>query len=90
MRRRLSDRPVASLPGIGPKTARWLGAIGIESEAGLRALGAAAAYRQLKQHEPQAVTLNALWAMHGALAGIPWASIPPDDKARLKHEVRDG
>ena len=86
----MSDRPVVSLPGIGPKTARWLGEIGIESEAELRAVGAAAAYRRLKQHEPQAVTLNALWALHAALTGIPWTSIPPDDKARLKHEVRDG
>lgn len=86
----MPDRRVASLPGIGLKTAGWLVAIGIESEAALRVVGAAAAYRQLKQHEPQAVTLNALWALHGALAGIRWTSIPPDEKARLKHAVREG
>ena len=86
----MSGRTPIALPGIGPRMAEWLCEAGIESESKLRSIGAAAAYARIKQQNPQAVTLNALWALHGAIAGIPWTSIPPEDKARLKREVRDG
>ena len=82
------DRPLTSLPGIGAKTAAWLREAGIRNEAEFRALGAAAAYCRLKRLNPQAVSLNALWALHGALAGIPWRAISPEEKQRLLDELR--
>jgi len=80
--------PVGSLPGIGSKTAGWLSEIGVRTEADLRALGAVNAYIRLKRAYPQRVTLNALWALHGALTGTPWHAIPPDEKHRLLNAVR--
>jgi DNA transformation protein len=82
------DRPLTSLPGIGAKTAAWLSDAGISSESELRALGAAAAYCRLKRRNPRAISLNALWALHGALNGVPWNAIPPEEKRRLLDEVR--
>jgi hypothetical protein len=34
------------------------------------------------------VTLNALWALHSALTGVPWNAISADVKQRLLAAVR--
>lgn len=43
------NRPVHRMRSLGPKSAAWLKAAGIETEGDLRALGAVAAYRRLKK-----------------------------------------
>ncbi|HYE00045.1 MAG TPA: TfoX/Sxy family protein [Alphaproteobacteria bacterium] len=78
------------MPGIGPVTAAWLEAVGIATAGELRALGAAGAYRRLKHRDPRGVSLNALWGLHGALAGVPWNRIDAATKARLLAEVAGG
>ena len=83
-------RPVSALKGIGPKTAAWLAEVGIGTVAELRAVGAAAAYRRLKHRDPKGVSLNALWALHGALEGIPWTQLDAAAKARLLEEAGEG
>lgn len=83
MRPMPASSPIASLRGIGPKTAAWLVAAGIETEAALRALGAVEAYRKLKANEPHRVSLNALWGLHAALEGIPWTAVDAGAKQRL-------
>jgi DNA transformation protein len=83
----MKSRPIHLLPGIGPVSAGWLKEVGIETEADLRALGAAAAYRRLKHWDPRRVSLNALWALHGALTGVPWNKIDAETKARLIAEA---
>lgn len=45
-------RAIADLPGIGPKTAAWLEAVDIATEAELREIGAVDAYRRLKHRDP--------------------------------------
>lgn len=84
----MTNRPLTSLPGIGPRTAAWLVEIGIPNEAELRALGAPAAYCRLKGHHPRSVSLNALWALQGAIDGIPWQAISAEEKERLVAEVK--
>ena len=81
------DRPIHLLPGLGPVMAGWLTEVAITTEAELRALGAAAAYRRLKHWDPKRVNVNALWGLHNALTGIPWTKIDADTKARLLAEV---
>jgi DNA transformation protein len=81
------SRPIHLLPGIGPISAGWLREVGIETEADLRAVGAAAAYRRLKHWAPKRVSLNALWGLYSALTGVPWNQIDAETKARLREEA---
>lgn len=81
------NRPLHLLPGLGPVTASWLAEVGIATEADLSAIGAAAAYRRLKHRDPKGVSLNALWALHSALTGVPWNQIDAETKARLREEL---
>lgn len=77
-----SPSPI-SLPGIGPKTTAWLADIGVHDVDSLRAVGAVEAYRRLRMASPQRVSLNALWALHAALLGVPWTSINAATKRQL-------
>jgi DNA transformation protein len=81
------SRPVTSLPNLGPKTARLLAEIGVETESDLRHLGAAEAYRRLKFQFGRQVSLNALYALAGALEGRDWRSFDAREKARLLEAV---
>jgi len=83
-------RALADLLNLGPKTAAWLADVGIGSEAELRRVGAVAAYRRLKHARPREVSLNALWALHGALIGEPWSKLDAATKARLRAAVAVG
>lgn len=81
------QRRLHLLPNLGPKTAARLAEVGIATEADLRALGAPAAYARLKHAFPRETSLNALWALHGALTGVPWTALDAATKARLKREA---
>ncbi len=82
-----SRQALADLLNLGPKTAAWLADVGITSPTELRRVGVVAAYRRLKHTRPREVSLNALWALHGALAGVPWNRIDAADKAQLRAAV---
>jgi len=45
-------------------------------------MGAVAAYLQVKQISP-AATLNLLWALEGALTGLPWQEVAREHRTRL-------
>lgn len=81
------SRPVASLRNLGPKTARLLAEIGVETESDLRHLGPVEAYRRLKFQFGRQVSLNALYALVGALEERDWRSFGADEKARLLKAV---
>lgn len=83
-----NDASIEQLSGIGPKTASWLREVGVETVAELRALGPVEAYRRLKFRSPRRISLNALWALYGALHGIPWNRIPAEVKERLLAEAK--
>ena len=85
-----ATRPVGTLAGIGPKTASWLADVDIRTEADLRRIGAVDAYRRLKHHDPKRTSLNALWGLHAALAGIPWTAIDGATKAALLAALKSG
>lgn len=73
-----------ALPNLGAKTGSRLQAAGIADTATLRLLGAAEAYRRLKAAFPRETSLNALWALAGAIDGRDWRSYTPAEKAALK------
>lgn len=78
--------PIEDLPNLGPVTRRWLADVGIEDEEALRDIGAVAAYVRLRFAQGR-VSLNALYALHGALRGIPWTAIGEEERAELRRAV---
>ncbi|WP_102798266.1 TfoX/Sxy family protein [Bowmanella denitrificans] len=72
---------LASLPGLGPKSARWLNESGIHSLAQLQAIGAIRAYAMVSAQRP--VSLNLLYALVGALEGRRWQDVAKQDRASL-------
>ncbi len=73
------------LQNIGEKSADWLLEAGYETPAQIQAAGAAQVYWHLRQR--QAVSLNMLWALQGALVGLHWARLPDEMKSALLEEV---
>ncbi|WP_119390419.1 TfoX/Sxy family DNA transformation protein [Taklimakanibacter lacteus] len=76
--------PVASLRNLGPKSARLLAEAGIRRIAELRLLGAAKAYRRVKDK----ASLNLLWAIAAGLEDRDWRTVTKAEKASLLAEVR--
>ena len=79
-------RELTQLANLGETTARWLEAVGVVTQKQLHTLGAVGAYRVLKGHG-YPVTLNLVYAVHGALNGLDWRRLPPAEKARLKAQA---
>lgn len=75
------------IKNMGPKTSQWLHEIGIDSIEDLEALGAVEAFRRLRASRPHQVSLNALWALQGAILNIHWNALPPDMKDELRAQV---
>jgi DNA transformation protein len=73
---------MVALPNLGPKSQEMLSRSGIHSEAQLRKLGAVAAYVQVLQTQPKA-SLNLLWALEGALTGLPWQEVARHHRTSL-------
>ena len=59
-----------------------LDAANIKTVAQLRKLGAVAAYAKVKQKDGRA-SLNLLWALEGALTGLPWQIVAREHRTSL-------
>lgn len=70
------------LPNLGPASQRMLAAAGIESIAQLRRLGSVAAYAKVKRSGARP-SLNLLWALEGALSGLPWQQVAREHRTSL-------
>ena len=73
---------IAELPNLGPKSKEMLATANIKTVAQLRKLGAVAAYAQVKQKNAKA-SLNLLWALEGALTGLPWQIVAREHRTSL-------
>lgn len=71
---RNADEPLTRLLNVGPKTARWLMSIGIATPAELRRVGAVAAFVKLRRAHA-GVSLNALYALVGAIEDLHWSEV---------------
>ena len=74
--------PIEHLPHLGPASRRMLAEAGVTSLAQLRALGAVAAYARVKRQNASA-SLNLLWALEGALSGLPWQQVAREHRTSL-------
>lgn len=79
--KRLSD-----LRNLGPKSEAMLAAVGIHTPAELAARGSLDAFIALKR-SGQSTSLNALWAIEGALTDRDWRQVIREDKLHLLTEL---
>jgi DNA transformation protein and related proteins len=73
---------LASLANLGPKSAEFLRAAGVETISDLQRLGSVAAYVSVREIEPKA-SLNLLWALEGALTGLHWREVAKEHRTSL-------
>ena len=76
------------LKNIGATTVGKLADIGITSVAQLEEVGAAEAYWRLRAQRD--VNVAMLWALQGALLGLPWYELPSEIKQALLEELASG
>lgn len=74
-----------TMKNIGAKTADRLIDVGIVSREQLEGLGAVAVFRRLRRLYPASRTM--LWALQGAIMGLPYYHIPPEIRAALLNEL---
>lgn len=73
---------IAGLQNLGPKSQSMLEAVGIESIEELQALGSVRAYARVQASGANA-SLNLLWALEGALTGLPWQVVAREHRLSL-------
>ena len=66
--------PLTGMRNLGPRTTQWLASIGITTPSRLRRVGPVAAYVRLKRAH-RGVSLNALYALVGAVEGLHWTEV---------------
>ncbi len=86
MKAQTSDRKIAELPNLGPKSAEMMAAIGITHESQLRALGSVAAFLRVREAGAKP-SLLLLYAIEGALTGQKWNELPLEVRATLDRKV---
>ena len=74
---------LTSMRNIGAEMARKLAAVGIRTPEELTEAGAKGAFFRLKTLYPS-VCLVHLYALEGAVRGVEFNELPPEDKADLK------
>ena len=73
---------LAELPNLGPKSQEVLLSVGIACVEDLRRVGAVAAYVKAKR-SGASVSLNLLWALEGAITGLPWQVVAREHRTSL-------
>ncbi|MCU0707554.1 MAG: GNAT family N-acetyltransferase [Pirellula sp.] len=81
------NEDLSGIPNLGPKSQQMLALAGITTFAQLRQLGAVAAYDLAEKAGGRNVSLNLLWAIEGALTGLPWQVVAREHRARLLLEL---
>jgi DNA transformation protein len=77
-----TEPSLADLPNLGPKSQQMLAAAGIPNLAQLRVLGSVVAFDRVKRSSSTA-SLNLLWALEGALTGLPWQTVAREHRTSL-------
>ncbi|MFO1321112.1 MAG: TfoX/Sxy family protein [Burkholderiales bacterium] len=78
---------IEKLRNIGPRSAKWLIAVGINTKKDLEELGAVNAFRLMRNHGYN-VTPVMLYALQGALMDVNWNRLPGKMKDDLRARAR--
>ncbi|WP_304452511.1 TfoX/Sxy family protein [Nocardiopsis sp. YSL2] len=81
---------ISELRNLGPASTRMLASVGVRTAEDLAEVGAAGAYRRLRDSGVPGLSRNLLWAMEGALLDIDWRALPPQVRAEVLAEVERG
>lgn len=73
---------LSQLANLGPQSQAMLRAAGIHSLEQLLRLGSVAAYAKVKRGGIKP-SLNLLWALEGALTGLPWQRVAREHRTGL-------
>lgn len=84
----MSEPELESLLNLGPRSVSMLRSAGITTLVELEELGAVEAYLMLKR-ENIPVSLNMLYAIHGALNNVHWNQLDRQERANLIMELDD-
>jgi DNA transformation protein len=79
----MNARTIAELQDLGPKSQAMLAAAGIVTVEQLQRLGSVRAYPKVKATGANNASLNLLWALEGALTGLPWQVVAREHKLSL-------
>jgi hypothetical protein len=79
--------PLTRAKNLGPVSARELGRLGIHTLEHLRELGWQEAALLWVDRFPSRVNLNAFRSLIGAIYGVDWNRIPPEEEARARRLV---
>lgn len=71
-----------TLRNLGPKSRAMLAGAGVASVEELRRLGSVAAFARVRRSGAHA-SLNLLWALEGALSGLPWQVVAREHRTSL-------
>lgn len=74
--------PVDVLRNLGPVSRQMLAQAGLHDEAALQTMGAVAAFARVRAVNAKA-SLNLLWALEGALSGLPWQVVAREHRTSL-------
>lgn len=78
---------LVELPNNGPPLAGDLRATGIDSGAGLRQLGAVAAWERIRRVNRERDCASSLLALEGAVRGLRWTTIDRAKRRRLSQHA---
>lgn len=79
---------LANQLNLGPKSQQMLALAGVTTLAQLQALGAVAAFSRVKRTGANA-SLNLLWALEGAILGLPWQEVARSHRTSLLLALED-
>lgn len=78
----MPDQTLSELKNLGPKSQLIMAQVGITSLEHLKAAGSIAAFAMARRHSAR-VSLNLLWALEGALSGLPWQEVAREHRTSL-------
>ena len=84
----MTSTSIANLKNLGPKSEKWLNAIGVYTLQDLKEMGAVDCCKILKAQGYPA-SLNLAYAIEGALRDIHWNALPDDVKRALKESINN-
>ena len=80
---------LTELKNIGGMTAQWLKDVGVDSVERLLEQDTFEIWKEMKRIHPKEVTINALWAIEGAILDLDWKDLPPKRKQHLLGQVKN-